>query len=594
MSDPSMCQRRALPALALSALVVLSLALAGCATIPISGQVRSVPGDLRLQRTEDGVPFIGQAPVRGASPANIVAGFLQSSADFRNDHEVARLYLTPTARQRWRPQAGTIVVNSSTLAPQPGAGGLITVEANEFGRIDADGSFSRAAPDSAVSRQFRVEQVDGQWRIADLPDGLMLSTADVKETYRKFSLYFLAPSGGTLVPDPVLLPELPGLTTKLVARLLRGPTARLRGTVSTAFPDGTELDVSSVPVRDGLATVRLDPAVLRGTDDQSRAQLSAQLVWTLKQLTDVQRVRIMAGGEDLTVPGAPVEQSRDLWPAYNPDQLPASPSAYVVRDGRVGRYLGQGFEPVAGGGGTGQPALRSPTVSLDAQRLAAVSSDGRTVYVGRLAKDTALQPRIKGVDLSQPSFDPGNNLWVVDRATGQLFYLADGANRPQEVAVPRSTDGQRPSGVSVSRDGARVALVIGTGRTARLAVAGVARADTVDPEIDGGERISLISLQGPVPGLRGVRDASWADSTSLAVLGSLDGASLRPYYTDIDGYEVSDVEPLVGAVTITSAPPRQPQENPLTVGTVDGRLLQFTSGRSWQVIGPGADPAYPG
>lgn len=589
MCDRSRRTRRSMPALLVT---VLALAVAGCASIPTSGPVRS-GGDLRLERTEDGVPFIGQPPVPDASPVDIVAGFVQSSADFQNDHEVARLYLTQTARQRWRPQAGTIVVNSSTLAPQPGADGIVTVEANEFGRIDADGSFSRSAPDATVTREFRVEKVSGQWRIAELPDGLMLSTADVKETYRTFSLYFLAPSGRTLVPDPVLLPELPGLTTKLVARLLRGPTVRLRGAVSTAFPDGTELDVSSVPVRDGLATVRLDAAALRA-DDQTRERMSAQLVWTLKQVADVQKVRITAGGEDLAVSGAPADQSRDAWGTYDPNQLTATPSVYVVHDGRVGRYLDQRFEPVSGGGGTGQPALRTPAVSLDAQRLAAVSADGRTVYVGPLTQNSPLQPRIKGSNLSQPSFDPGNNLWVVDRATGQLIYLADGADRPQEVIVPRSPDGQRPTGVAVSRDGARVALLLGARRTARILVGAVARADTVDTDGAGGERISLVSLHDPVPGLRGVRDLAWADAVSLAVLGSLDGAAPRPYYAGLDGYEVTDVQPLEGAVTITAAPPRQPQQNPLVAGTLDGQLLQFTSGRSWQVIGPGSDPAYPG
>ena len=37
------------------------------------------------------------------------------------------------------------------------------------------------------------------------------------------------------MPDPVLLPDLPGLTTKLMTRLLQGPTESLRGAVDTAF-----------------------------------------------------------------------------------------------------------------------------------------------------------------------------------------------------------------------------------------------------------------------------------------------------------------------------------------------------------------------
>ena len=69
---------------------------------------------------------------------------------------------------------------------------------------------------------------------------------------------------------------------------------------------------------------------------------------------------------------------------------------------------------------------------------------------------------------------------------------------------------------------------------------------------------------------------------------------MAPFYVDIDGYDVVDVEPLADPVSITAAPPVQPQENPLVVGTAAGELMQFTSGGGWQALGAGADPAYPG
>ena len=43
-----------------------------------------------------------------------------------------------------------------------------------------------------------------------LDDGLLLPLSEVGETYRQLSLYFLGPSGHTLVPDTVLLPERAG------------------------------------------------------------------------------------------------------------------------------------------------------------------------------------------------------------------------------------------------------------------------------------------------------------------------------------------------------------------------------------------------
>jgi hypothetical protein len=399
-------------------------------------------------------------------------------------------------------------------------------------------------------------------------------------------MFFLAPSGKVLVPDVVMVPELPGLTTKLVARLLRGPTAGMRGALDTAIPQGTDLEVSSVPVRDGVATVRLNRAALVA-DDQARERMSAQIVWTLKQLVEVVAVRITAGGENLLDSGVPEEQTRETWRAFDPDALPGIPSAYVARDDRVGRYLDGAFEPVPGAAGSGTPALRTPAVSLNAGRVAAVSTDGRTVYVGRLTGGAAVSPRVSGTDLSQPSWDPGDNLWVVDRANGALWYLPNGADEPQQVSVEGA--GRLTSAV-VARDGTRVALVYGTGRTARLEVGAVVRVDSAD----GGQDVSVQHAYQPLPDLELTRDVAWADAATLAALGSREDGPVAPFYVDIDGYDVLDVEPLADPVTITAAPPVQPQENPLIVGTAPGELMQFTSGGGWQSLGAGADPAYPG
>src|SRR3990170_229925 len=280
------------------AALLLAGLLPACASIPTSGPVQE-GRDLRVERQEAAVPFIAEGPVRGATAAQVVQGFLRANADFRRDHEVARSYLTPSARQEWRPTAVTTVHDGGGVPPtvEDTGDGTVVARTTEVARIDAEGSFRRTAGAPEVTRSFRMERVDGQWRIGALDDGLLLSVLDVEQTFRQVSLYFLSPSRNQLVPDTVLVPELPGLSTKVVSRLLSGPTAGLRGAVETAFPQGTELEVQSVPVDAGLAIVPLD-AQARRADQLQREQMSAQIVWTLKQLgPEIDRIRITAAGE---------------------------------------------------------------------------------------------------------------------------------------------------------------------------------------------------------------------------------------------------------------------------------------------------------
>ncbi|MGH8894412.1 MAG: LpqB family beta-propeller domain-containing protein [Actinomycetes bacterium] len=575
------------------AALMLAAALPACATIPTSGPVRQ-GGDPGVERQDVAVPPIGEPPARGASPEDIVLGFLRASADFLGDHAVARQYLTPEARPRWRPSTGTSVYDRARapLTVQAGADGTVTARGAQVATIDAEGSYRRTSQGSEVARTFRLDRIGGEWRIADLEDGLLLSLVDVQESFRPVSLYFLSPSRNTLVPDTVLLPELPGLSTRLVSRLLRGPSASLRGAVGTAFPRGTELEVQSVPVRDGLATVRLDEAPLRAEDD-AREQMSAQVVWTLKQLgPEIQRIRITAGGEDLVVSGVSEEQDRDSWQTFDPDGLAEGATVYVVRRGQVGRIIEGSFQPVEGAAGSGQVSLRTPAVSLDTDRIAIVGEGGSMLSVGRLAADAPLEPVLTGGDLSQPSWDPIGNLWVVDRAAGTLLVLVDGEGTPTRVELPRLPGGS-PSQVAVSRDGARVALVTGTRGDARLVVGALTGVDALGTEGESPPAVTLVAPGEVLPDLRGVRDVSWSDAGTLTVLGSRDGLPVRPVETSTDGYEVREVEPQNEPVSVATAPVAL-QTGPLVVGTSDGRLEQYTAGRGWVSLGPGSDPTYPG
>lgn len=566
-----------------AAVTAVAALLTGCSSLPTSGPVRA-GRDLQADRDDVGVRVIGQPPVPGSRPQDIVRGFLQAGADFVEDHAVARLYLAPDAREGWKPSTGTAVYDRSEapFSVEPTGEGKVELTATEVASIDGQGHYRRTPAGTRLTRTFPMTRVDGEWRIASLDNGLVLTQSDVQETFRQLNLYFLAPSRRVLVPDTVFLPSAPGLSTALVSRLLGGPTEALAAATTTAFPRGSSLAVSSVPVRDGIAWVNLDASVLKA-DGTARALMSAQLVWTLKQLPEFQGLQLSVEGDDLSVPGQGQVQLRDAWSGYDPAGLEQGADAFAVRGGRLGRIVEGRFTRVPGPAGVGRPALRRPAISLDGTEAAGVIDAGRALVTGRLAEGETFGERLRGSELSTPSWDASGNLWVVDAPVGRVWMIPGGTRDPVAVKVPQVAAG-RVTGIRVARDGARVAVVAGTGGQARLYVGSIVRGRAGSPTA------TIEGLTEILPQLRAVRSVAWADATTLAVLGAQNGGQVTPFFTDTDGYDVVQVEPEAGLVTVAAAP----QQRPLLAGTGSGRIAQYTSGRGWVDLGPGLDPAYPG
>ena len=207
-------------------------------------------------------------------------------------------------------------------------------------------------------------------RIDELPDGLVLSQTDVNRAFRSYSLYFFKPSFEILVPDSRMIPVVgPGLATTLVRRLLEGPNEWLRPAVRTGFPDGVDLNIDAVLVDAGVAQVDLD-ASAQLADDASRQALSQQLVWTLKQLPDVQAVNLTAAGQPLCVPGVANPQSRDAGPSVDPSGLDADAAAYVASTIGVRQLVEGGTRPVDGQAGTRDPLLANIAIAELGARIA--------------------------------------------------------------------------------------------------------------------------------------------------------------------------------------------------------------------------------
>ena len=558
---------------ALGVLVAAALALTACAGVPTSGPIQQggavVPtGDDQLIRV------IANPPHDGMTPEEVVRGFQEATASADGTYDIARQYLTPAASAAWDPTAGIEVFDSNGLALTRVAS---TVQAvgNLTATIGASGEYDVTEPGTKLTTSYRLERVDGEWRISTPPNGLVLGAADIERSYRSYNLYYFTRDFEVLVPAPITVPRTgTGLATLLVRNLVKGATPWIAPAVSSAFPEGTKLTPDSVPVTDGIADVSLSSEVL-AADDATRQKLSAQLVWTLRQVPGVTGVQISVNGQPLTVPGVGTVQPIDSWPLVDPDSLPAQANGHAVDKRGLLTILSDGTVSVAA---KVKPALAQPAVSLDSGRVAGLSADRRTLFEARIANVTTAVPVFTGGELSRPSFDRTGAIWVVDRGTG-LEMVKDGKARPVPVdGLPTGLTDRNLLSVAVSRDGTRMALLVQRGTRIQPMVARVDRVgDSV--RVSSPRRIESI--------ISDAVDLAWVDAGTLAVLGSTGASSLEVITLEVGSSRQRRLGAPSGSGALAAAPGRV-----LLVGA--GSSIFANSGSTWARVTDAQSPVYPG
>jgi hypothetical protein len=368
-----------------------------------------------------------------------------------------------------------------------------------------------------------------------------------------------------------------GLATTLVRRLVAGPSDWLLPAVRTGFPDGVRLNIDAVPIESGVAKVDLTPNA-RSADDPTRQALSQQIVWTLRQLPEVQAVDITSGGQPLFVPGAPSPQPRDAWPTVDPNGLPPGSVGYVARPEGVVKLVPGGVRPVAGDAGTGRTALVDIAVSNDSQSIAGIDAEG-AVWKGRMIDGA---PLIRIREPGAPTglaFDRSTSVWLVDPTAGLISVAGDGSFEPITVSgLPKRT---ALIAAIPSRDGTRAALIVRRGPRTGLLLARVVRSSggATSIAINGAIRVESRLVE--------VVDASWSGANTLSVLGSESAGSLQVFDIDLArGVSVPRGTP-DSPVSVAAAPGL-----PTLVGSSNGLVYAFTTG-AWAEQVRGTSPTYP-
>lgn len=270
--------------------VGVALPLAGCASpfaLPTSGNVVGLPRDTRSTQRVFTSPH---GPEQGAQPDSIVRGFLAAlpAGPQSDGFAVAREFLTSQAAQSWNPSQRVLVYNADPAVERKAdimvdSGSTeqttVTVSLSVVGQLDAKGVYSASLTSSAQQIDFRLVQIDGQWRIYDLPSGIAILESDFQRVFKQVNLYQVSSDGLTFVPD-VRWFGWRQWRTDAVRQLLADPPRWLSGAVRTMTDGSVSLADGSVSVVDSVPEVRLSSEVMR-LDDADRSLLVRQIRLTL-------------------------------------------------------------------------------------------------------------------------------------------------------------------------------------------------------------------------------------------------------------------------------------------------------------------------
>jgi hypothetical protein len=566
---------------AVLAAVLLAL-LTACSTVPTSSptvQITQAP-----TRQDGAVGIEPLSPEPGATPEEIVRGFLDAAASTVRGHPVAREHLAPEPAGSWSDEAGITVLGQDYATVTTDAGSVV-VTATLVGTVDQRGVFTVGAQE-VYTREFTLTDVEGEWRVANPPDGLLILEPDFERLYERRDLYFVDPTGQRVVPDPRYLITGEAQPTVLVERMLDGPSASLGAGVHNELA-GVSLR-STVTVSAESATV--DLTGLGDAPPSRLAELSAQLVWTLEQLP-VSSVDILVDGQPLRIEGVTPVQSTDTWSAFDPDTVPV---------GAVGHYVGAGAlrtvenAPAPGPAGTGAYGLTSAAVSIDrrtgepAAMVGTTERDGEaTLLAGAYGGD--LTPVLSGSTLSEPTVAATRGEFWLIRDGGAVVRVPAGGT-PQSVSAPTLPGLGRASALQLSPDGVRAAVVVDDGEREALYVGTVVRSDEGP--------VALRDLREVAPTLSSVADVAWRTAGSLLVLAGDAGEDrVVPYTVGVDGWGLTAV-PTAGLPSQPTRVAAAPGLPPLV--SAGGTIWQWqVAGGTWVTLVrgeqplPGEQPFYP-
>ena len=495
------------------AVAALAVLLTACAGLPTSGDVKT---GLALEDADlpPDINQIAASPLPGASPEEIVEGFLDAALTPADSWAIAREFLSTELAGTWRPSAGVTIdsgagtreyVSDVTGDVDQAQTGEVRVLLDQMAQVDPAGAYTELSGDAAVTSFTLARNAEGEWRITQAADGIVLDSDAFTEVYRRYSLQFYDQTWTHLVPDVRWFPRRSQIATTLTQSLIAGdPSAWLAPAVRSAFPADVELARDSVPVdTEKVATVELTSSAL-SLDAGELARMRTQLEATLSP-AGVAEVRLLVNGRDLNAGTAPIAADR------------ADSGAVVLTESEFGTLIGN--EITTYDGISSQivelgAAVRTVDVAIDNSRAAVQLDTGAVFTVG----DGAVDQLDARPGLVAPSMDIYGYTWTVPSSSPQSLI----AWQPDVTPVPVAgafAEASTISDIRVGPEGVRIAAVVTVGGERWLAVAAIVRdADGVPTGI--GPAHLAAQIDDTALGL------SWVGEDELVALLDSDGTLL--------------------------------------------------------------------
>lgn len=513
---------------------VLALLVPSCANLPDSSAPQAI-GTVERAPASTSV----DAPAPGREPDLLLRDFVKASTDPANRHLAARQYLTKDASAGWDDAASATIVDKIDLilVSRSADRAVYTVRANRVGQLESGGLYQ--AQEGTYEERFSWVKVDGEWRIDNLPSGVIMDRPQFLNSYQRKSLYFLDPTSTTVVPDPRwIAASQDQMVTQLIGLLIDGPKPSLADAVRNELGSGvsvlgpiTKADGQPTQVGVGLGGVRIDFQGLSRMNAQSRELLAAQVVWTLASADISGPYVLLADGQPLDGRYPNGWTTADV-ASLNPLATSgASVGLHALRGGGLVDVGDQGATPVPGYFGASDN-LRSAAISQDGTLTAAVAETRRPApepqtalvvgtYDGNVA--TALEAQT----ITRPTWAlDGSTVWaVVNDSTIVRVVRETGTGKLTTVNVESSAIsalGGPITELRLSRDGVRAALIV----DGKVFVAAATRL------ADGG--FSLANPRAIANGLGG-RALSLDWSTADTVVVVRDGSEVPVVQLAVDG-----------------------------------------------------------